>query len=54
MRENLGEWGKIEEMLLSCPPGVESLATPLYITNDGSVNGISWRLSTLIPKIIDW
>ena len=31
-RENLGEWGKIEEMLLSCPPGVESLtlATPLH------------------------
>ena len=31
MRENLGELGKIEEMLLSCPPEVESLATPLII-----------------------
>ena len=30
MRENLGEWGKVEEMLLSCPPGVESLTTPLF------------------------
>ena len=29
MRGNIGEWGKNEEMFLSCPPGVESLATPL-------------------------
>ena len=21
MRENLGKWGKVEEILLSCPPG---------------------------------
>ena len=29
MRENIGDWGQIEKMLLSCPPGVESQATPL-------------------------
>ena len=29
MRDNMGEWGVVEELFLSCPPGIESLATPL-------------------------
>ena len=32
MWENIGKWGRIEEMLLSCPPGSESLATVLHDT----------------------
>ena len=44
MIENLGEWRKIEEMLLSCPPRVKSLTTPLQI--------LLWKQDLLILSLM--
>ena len=47
--EDEKKWGKIEEIFLSCPPGIESLDTALMITKLSN-----WEYSVFPPKCIEF